>query len=256
MLELRNMNLATLASTGSARPIPGLLLPNALRILVLAPHPDDFDAIAVTLKFLSGHGNSLSVAVARTGSGVEDAYCPGLTLSEKAGLREAEQRRSIRFFGLPEDCLTFLSLANDAEDQPLDNAENGAAILDLVQQAAPNIVFLPHGNDTNSGHRTMYSLFSGVALRWARPIVGLLNRDPKTIEMRIDLYMPFDRKEAEWKAELLRFHDSQQQRNLRTRGQGFDERILNLNRKTAQELSLTHMYAEAFEVRQYCGIEE
>jgi len=40
--------------------------------------------------------------------GIEDSYRPGLTLSGKADLREQEQRRSLQFFGLPWDALTFL----------------------------------------------------------------------------------------------------------------------------------------------------
>jgi len=32
------------------------------RVLVLAPHPDDFDAIGVTLRFLHKRGNSIFVA--------------------------------------------------------------------------------------------------------------------------------------------------------------------------------------------------
>jgi hypothetical protein len=34
-----------------ARPLESFALPKALRLLVLAPHPDDFDAIGVTLRF-------------------------------------------------------------------------------------------------------------------------------------------------------------------------------------------------------------
>ena len=120
---MTRMDIATLAPTGSPRPIPEFSLPNDLKILVLAPHPDDFDAIGVTLKCLSDKGYPIHVGVVRTGSGVEDVYCPGFTLGEKADLRDEEQRRSLRFFGLPEDCLTFLALSNDTGDQPLEDPE-------------------------------------------------------------------------------------------------------------------------------------
>jgi len=222
-----------------------------LRLLVVAPHPDDFDAIGVALKFLSDNGNSLQVAVACTGSGVEDSYCPGLTFSAKAKLREREQRNSIRFFGLPEHCLTFLRLKNDAADQPVDDPENLYKLEEFVLEKVPDIIFLPHGNDTNSGHRVMYALVRQIALRSDLPLAVLLNRDPKTVTMRTDLYIPFGQDEAAWKAELLRFHDSQHQRNLNTRGHGFDDRILNLNRQIAHELSLDEAYAEAFELQFY-----
>ena len=68
--------------------------------------------------------------------------------------------------------------------------------------------------------------------------------------MRVDAYMPFGEEEAQWKAQLLRIHDSQHQRNLRSRGYGFDERILQGNRASARELGLKEEYAEVFEVQQ------
>jgi hypothetical protein len=59
---------------------------------------------------------------------------------------------------------------------------------------------------------------------------------------------PFGAPEAAWKGELLRFHQSQHLRNLRTRGHGFDERILADNRSAAQALGLPDACAETFEV--------
>jgi len=237
-----------LRARGKPRAIPDLGLPPGLRLLVLAPHPDDFDAVGVTLRFLSDNGHALHVGVARTGSGVDDACGPGLTPAQKADLREREQRRSAEFFGLPADRLTFLALANGADDQVVETPGNLSAIEAFLSDKAPDIVFLPHGNDTNSAHRAVYALFRRSAARSGRAVAALLNRDPKTIEMRTDLYMPFGREEADWKAALLRLHDSQQRRNLRARGLGFDERILAVNRAVARELALDREYAEAFEV--------
>ncbi len=54
----------------------------------------------------------------------------------------------------------------------------------------------------------------------------------------------------------MRFHDSQHQRNLATRGYGLDARILNFNKQTARELSLEHKYAKAFEVSYDTGISD
>jgi len=201
----------------------------------------------VTLQFLTGRGNPLAVVVACTGSGVEDSYGSGLTPAARAELREREQRRSARFFGLPQDCLTFLRLANDADDQAAAVPENLAILESFIRQQAPDLVFLPHGNDTNRGHQAMYAMVCEIAARLAHPPALLLIRDPKTIAMRTDLYFPFGETEAAWKAELLRFHDSQHQRNLQTRGHGFDERILALNRQIARELAIAAPYAEAFE---------
>ncbi len=224
---------------------------SSLKLLVLAPHPDDFDAIGVTLKFLFSNGNPLEVAVAYTGSGVEDCYRPGLTLETMAQLREHEQRNSLRFFGLPENCLTFLRLENDASDQLVESEHNLGILESIIVQKAPDIIFLPHGNDTNSAHRAMYAMVRQISLRAHRPIALMLIRDPKNISMRTDLYCPFGEEEATWKAELLRFHDSQHQRNLNSRGYGFDKRILNFNHQSAQELALTQPYAEIFEIETY-----
>jgi len=78
-----------------------------------------------------------------------------------------------------------------------------------------------------------------------------LIHDPKTIQMRHDLYTVFGEDEAEWKGQLLRFHQSQHQRNLRTRQYGFDERILKVNRQIARELQASASYAEGFELKLY-----
>lgn len=221
------------------------------KLLVLAPHPDDFDAIGATLKFLFSNGNPLEVAVAYTGSGVEDAYRPGLTLEIMTHLRELEQRNSLRFFGLPEGCLTFLRLENDGTDQMIESEHNLRLLESIVSQKAPDIIFLPHGNDTNSAHRAMYTMVRQIALRAHHPIALMLIRDPKNISMRTDLYFPFGEEEAAWKAELLRFHDTQQQRNINSRGYGFDKRILDSNRQNAKELGLPQPFAEIFEIETY-----
>lgn len=229
------------------RSLRELPLSRNLRILALGPHPDDFDAIGVTLKWLTDRGNPLNAGIVPTGSGIEEDYCPGFSLAQKAELRKEEQRKSLLFFGLPESRLTFLELSRDPDDQPLNSPENVDLMEAYLRDKLPDIIVLPHGNDTNAGHRAMYALFQQAANRLNPSPVTLLNRDPKTIAMRMDLYMPFDDNEADWKAELLRFHDSQQQRNLNTRGHGFDERILDCNRVIARELGTGAPFAEAFE---------
>lgn len=237
-----------LSSGDTPRSLRAINIPSDLRVLVIGPHPDDFDAVGVTMSLLRNNGNRIDVGVVRAGSGVEDGYLPGATQADKAQVREREQRMSATFFGLPDDCLTFLDLVNDETDQPEDLPANTERLRQFVVAKRPDLVFLPHGNDTNSGHRAVYSMFTQVASQTATPMVAFLNKDAKTIGMRTDVYTPFGAKEAKWKAELLRFHDSQHQRNLNTRGHGFDDRILNLNRQIAQELRLDEEFAEAFEL--------
>ena len=233
------------------QPICEGLIPRNLRLLVVGPHPDDFDSIGVTLNFLAEEGSSLHVAVVRTGSGVEDRYLPGATLTQKAEIRDQEQKNSARFFGLPETALSFLSLEKDGQEHLRDNAANFQAMAELIADKAPDVIFLPHGNDTNNGHRITCDLVRQVVVRQGRPLALFLNRDAKTVAMRTDLYMPFGEEMARWKAELLRFHDTQQQRNLATRGHGFDERVLALNAQIARDLKIDAPYAETFELEFY-----
>jgi hypothetical protein len=67
-----------------------------------------------------------------------------------------------------------------------------------------------------------------------KPPLALLVRDPKNLGMRTDLITPYNSVQAAWKAELLRCHRSQHERNLRTRGIGFDERILAPERSAGE----------------------
>jgi LmbE family N-acetylglucosaminyl deacetylase len=243
--------LQTLWKQTFPQPIREGLIPRNLRLLVVGPHPDDFDSIGVTLRSLSEEGNPLHVAVIRTGSGVEDNYRPSLTLAEKTEVRDREQRDSARFFGLSEPMLTFMSLEKDTQDQLKESAANVHTLTEIIADKAPDIIFLPHGHDTNNGHRVTCAIVRQVVARQGRPVALFLNRDAKTIEMRTDLYMPFGEEMARWKAEMLRFHDTQQQRNLATRGHGFDERVLMLNAQIARDLKIDAPYAEAFELEFY-----
>ncbi len=243
--------LKTLWQQAIPQPIHEGLIPAKLRVLVMGPHPDDFDAIAVTLRLLYEEGNPLHVAVIRTGSGVQDDYASNLTLEKKMAIRDEEQKASVRFFGLPETMLTLLTLERDAQDQLRETAANTHVMTEVIADYAPDIIFLPHGNDINNGHRVTCAIVRQIAARSGRPIALFLNRDVKTVQMRTDLYTPFGQEMARWKAELLRHHDTQQQRNLATRGHGFDERVLMLNAQIVRELKIEAPYAEAFEVEFY-----
>jgi LmbE family N-acetylglucosaminyl deacetylase len=219
-----------------------------MRVLVLAPHPDDFDEIGVTLRFFRDNGNQIFVAVVSSGAGgVEDSFCTPPTIEKKTEVRELEQRRSCRFFGLQDTHLNFLRLAEDQNGHIRGDTEALEKIRRCIHTIRPAMVFLPHGNDTNACHRLTSSLFTRVASEAGFPVAAFFNRDPKTISMRYDFYTAFGPDGAEWKATLLRFHTSQQQRNLNTRGLGFDERILGVNRQIAQECPGNKEFAEVFE---------
>ena len=237
-----------------ARSLHSIKFPESARLLVLAPHPDDFDAIGVTMRFFRHNGNPIRVAVATTGAnGVQDSFCDQPTLQQKSEIREQEQRESCRFFGLPESNLTFLRLEEDKSGRLSKNEANLNRVNAQLQTLKPKMVFLPHWNDTNLTHQRVYDIFKKVAREGGYSLIAFLNRDPKTIEMRNDIYTEFDEKEAAWKAELLRFHRSQQQRNLDQRGYGMDERILRMDRQSAGACSLEMPYAEVFELEFFGG---
>jgi LmbE family N-acetylglucosaminyl deacetylase len=229
-----------------------LALPSRLTLVVLAPHPDDFDAIGVTLRFFHQRGDTIHLAVLTTGaSGVEDGFADAITDEQKAVLREQEQRASCAFFGLPAERLTFMRLTPDEKGNPRLDDANQRRIRDYLVPLQPDLVFMPHGNDSNVTHQRTYALFRAVALAEPLKTCAILNQDAKTIAIRTDLYTPFDDEAAAWKAALLRLHRSQHQRNLNTRGYGFDERVLAINRTSARELNDAIDYAEVFEIERF-----
>lgn len=225
-------------------------LPSALRILVLAPHPDDFDAIAVTLRHFHQRGDKIHLAVLTNGaSGVEDGFANAHTDDQKMHLREAEQIASCNFFGLPKQDVQFLRLPLDDNGNPFLDETNHQTIRNCMQQHQPDMVFMPHGNDSNVTHQRTYALFRTVAMQDKLRVLAVLNQDAKTVAMRSDLCTLFDDKSAQWKAQLLRLHTSQHQRNLNTRGHGFDERVLAINRQSGAAFDAA--YAEVFELEHF-----
>lgn len=196
-------------------------------------------------------------------SGVEDEYAQSrrdrdsISLNEKKReIRQKEQTRSAETFGLNPDRLVFLGIE---EDKKLDSPGNLVKIRDHLEFVKPDIVIMPIGKDPNQTHAWVYRVFrkcaKNLTLRTRKSIVALYNEDPKTIEIRKDLFVLFGEEGAEWKRTLLKIHDSQQQRNMRSRGVGFDERILRLNHVSWRHLVETSIsagssatYAEVFEI--------
>ena len=223
--------------------------PPGLRVLVLAPHPDDFDETGVTLRRLQERDAKITLLVcSSSANGVEDAFCRPRTEEAKAALREEEQRASLRFFGLDEGRAEFLRLATGPGGYLLDAPGSFGVLAEKAAALRPALLFLPHGRDSNPDHRLVHAWWLRLqAVLPGRP-PALLFRDPKTIALREDACFPFDEAAADWKRRLLLCHHSQQARNLRTRGYGFDERILGINRDSALRLALREPYAELFEI--------
>lgn len=204
------------------------------------------------MRFFRDNGNRMDIAVVTSGaSGVEDGFGGALTIGAKAALREIEQQASCRLFGLSESQLTFLRLAEDESGHLVASHTNLQCVRSYLAAQKPELVFLPHWHDPNEGHRRTYGLFRQSVQEEKLSLVACLNQDPKTVAMRHDLYFAFGPETAAWKGELLRTHQSQQQRNLNLRGHGFDERILRVNRHIAEALGVNELYAEAFELESY-----
>lgn len=238
---------ALLQAGNGPRSLRDLVFPRRLQVLVLAPHPDDFDAIGLALRHLHGQGHAIELAVLTTGaSGVDDGFEGVVDAAAKAALREREQRNSCAFFGLPPQRVHFLRLWSEGSDD--------LAPLRTWMAARPaDLLFLPHGNDSNRTHRRTFEAVRAIATEQGTQAWACLNQDAKTVGLRVDLFHPFDEEEAAWKAQLLRCHRSQQSRNLRTRGSGFDERVLGVNRQAARDLGTPLPYAEAFELMRLGG---
>ncbi len=223
--------------------------PPGLRLWIVAPHPDDFDAIGLTLHFFFRNGAELFLDVlSGSSSGVEDGFAADCRTGTKERIREKEQEDSVTFFGLPLDRLQFLRFPEDEQGDLQEGSTQSAALEQRLHTLRPHLLFLPHGNDTNAGHRRTWRMISRLKAGQQDPFLILLIRDPKTIRGRTDAFFPFGEKEAEWKGQLLRCHRSQQSRNLRQRGHGFDERILRLNRSLALELGVPAVHIESFEL--------
>jgi len=239
---------------GHSRPLfmENLQIPSDFVVMALAPHPDDFDAIGVTMRMLKENGNRIENVVVTSGaSGVEDGFGNAGSADAKAALREYEQRSSCQFFGLPAGNLHFMRLVEDGNGDPLDNEGNGESMRSRILSDKPDLVFMPHWNDSNIGHQRTYAMFRQIAKREKLSLFVFLNQDPKTADMRNDLYTLFGDKMEAWKRRMLRYHQSQQHRNMKTRGHGIDDRILDMNKKAAEALGRDHEFAEVFELEKY-----
>lgn len=236
----------------SPSPSSGSDVSGAMTIAVLAPHPDDFDAIGITMRLLHAQGHAIHVAVLTTGAnGVEEGWGGAVGRDARVAIREAEQLASCRFFGLPMERLSFLRLWEDIDGQPCDEAAQTGQLRAWLSARRPDLVFLPHGNDSNRTHRRTWETFHSIATQDGLRLTACLNLDAKTLSFRPDVHVVFDEKAAAWKRELLRFHRSQQERNLRTRGHGFDQRVLAVNRDAAAKAGSAWPYAEVFELQRF-----
>lgn len=234
--------LLTAREQGICLTLPECSLPGTGCALALSPHPDDPDAVAVTLRMLQQGGWDLYWAILTSGwSGVQDTLV-GPDQSAKQHLREVEQSASARLFGLPTSHLFFLRLDENDRGELSPTAENRHRLFCSLEEFEPDLVLLPHGEDTNATHHLTYQWLTEWAGQARQNLVLLGNEDPKTQAFRLDLQVVFGETSATWKASLLECHRSQSLRNQATRGITFAQRILEVNRRAVGE------YAERFQV--------
>ncbi len=251
---------------------PGIVLPESGHVVELGPHPDDPDAVAVTLHLFAISGCRVSyVITCLSPQGVTDSYA--LQAARKSGkeiennldafkreLRRQEQITSASLADFAGGFLQFHTLEEDEKGRLVDSPANARAYAELLASLDPDIVLMPYGEDTNSDHVLNWNFFHQSARHIARkrgkPILGLYNRDPKTVRINEQLAVPFGRELAEWKSRLLRTHRSQHERNIEQRGYGFDQRILEVNREAWKSIKNraasgwpeNFLYAETFQV--------
>jgi LmbE family N-acetylglucosaminyl deacetylase len=223
-------------------------------VLVLAPHMDDPDAVAVTLRRFAGSGCSVRcLIVCSSHGGVTDNFAldharkNGRELDRdeiphyKRGIRQAEQIESVRLGAFTVGPPEFLAVEEDERGNLTASDTNALTIAEALSGYDPDIVIMPHGEDTNAAHVNVHRFFrraaAHLAARRGRPLLGLYNRDAKTLRITEQLAVPFDIEASEWKSGLLKAHRSQHERNLELRGYGFDERVLRVNRGAWDELA-------------------
>lgn len=226
------------------------------RILVLCPHPDDFDVAGCTLRHFHQIGCKIHVAVAPTSSGILDAFYDEPADELKRILtREQEQRESLAFFGLDASAYQFFSTDFDLDSNGEMTASkaNSAAIESVILQQKPQVIFIPHPNDSNDAHSAMAACVQeilarhcGVALPESVKVFQQV--DPKTEAAEVNAFFPLTKNDCAWKSELLAHHQTQDHRNQTTRQISLATRILDSNAQSASKLALDYSHMEAFEI--------
>jgi len=121
---------------------------------VLAPHPDDFDAIAVTCKYLQSLQWRIVLSVLTGGeNGVTDGYGGASSGEQKRDLRRQEQRDSCLAFGLDLEELSFLDLDHDEAGLLRMNKANSVHIGAELDGSGADLLLMPHISDSNKTHR-------------------------------------------------------------------------------------------------------
>jgi len=224
-------------------------IPSGMNVLVLAPHPDDYDAIAITMKLLQQCDNRIFVRVLGTGwNRVEDEICDPATPEAKAALQRQEFHESCRRFELNEDDVAFLDMKEDSSGYIRKHPFNIELLKKAITEIKPQLIFMPHWNDTSNDRRLAATLAWDALdeLGLSTPLLHFYT--PKTRTMYRHFYTVFSRSEADWKAGQLQCHRSIQQHYMAHYGIGFVDKIIQLNYDAGRDIG-KDKYAEVFEMK-------
>ena len=122
-------------------------------VLVIAPHPDD-EVLACGGSILLHNDAGRVVHVLYLTSGERGS--PYHTAGELRGAREAEATAAARALGIPVSRLHFARFP-DGGILPTD-LDQVAAVVRLLRDVRPDLVYLPHAEDASFDHRAGFEL--------------------------------------------------------------------------------------------------
>lgn len=131
------------------------------RVIIFAPHPDD-DIIACggSIAKHIQNGNGVSIVYISSGEAGSLSYAP----EELAGIRKEEARRAAGLLGV--DDLLFLELADGYISFDQAALE---ALIRLIRNKKPELVYLPHVNESVRDHQQTHHLVMEACKRAAGP---------------------------------------------------------------------------------------
>ncbi|HML90395.1 MAG TPA: PIG-L family deacetylase [Methylomusa anaerophila] len=195
-------------------------------MLVFSPHPDD-DVIGCGGSILKHvkKGNVVSVVHITSGDSGSLIYSPGQTIS----IREDEADKAAKFLGISE-----VHFFRNADGNLSYTWENLSRIISLLRSLRPDVVYLPHKQDSHRDHRITHELVSESCLRAGSPEAQECGQQLWSVGVilcyEVGTPLPevnYVEDISEWmeaKVEAMRLHKSQLA-NL-----AYDEAVRHLNR--------------------------
>lgn len=139
------------------------------RVLVIAPHPDDeVLGCGGTIAKLAAGGHDIRIAYLTSGESGSDS----IPEAQLGPMREDEARAAISALGADPANLVFLHIA-DGMISPHDHVQV-AAIIRLLRQIRPALLYLPHAADGSFDHQAAHQLVvRAAAMAGSRNFPGL-----------------------------------------------------------------------------------